>query len=116
MTPLPPGSAIGIIGGGQLGLMLAEAARDLGYRTVILNDAADCPAAAAADEVVAGSFEDPGAADRFAAKVAVATFETETLPSALLERVAARIELRPAARIVLTTQDRAKQRAFTAGL
>lgn len=116
MTALPPGSPIGIIGGGQLGLMLAEAARELGYRTVVLNDAADCPAAAAADEVVAGSFDDPGAVERFAAMIAVATVETETLPAALLEAVAARVELRPAAAIVLTTQDRAKQRAFTAGL
>ncbi len=116
MTPLPPGSAIGIIGGGQLGLMLAEAARELGYRTVALAETGDAPVSAAADVLVAGRFDDPEVVARFAAQVAAATVETETLPAGLLEAVAARVPLYPPAGLVLTTQDRAKQRALTVAL
>lgn len=116
MTPLPPGSAIGIIGGGQLGLMLGEAAHALGYRVAALSDVADCPIAAVADELVVGSYTDAGAVGRFAGLARVVTVETETLPAAVLEAVAAQAELAPAAAIILTTQDRAKQRRFTAEL
>lgn len=116
MTPLPSGSLIGIVGGGQLGLMLGEAAHALGYRVAALTDVADCPVAAVADELVVGEYTDRQTIGRLVALAGVVTVETETLPAAMLEVLAAEVELVPGAGSVLTTQDRAKQRRFTAGL
>ena len=64
--PLPPGSTIGVLGGGQLGRMLALAAREMGYRLVALDPDPDCPAAAVADEIVVGAYDDADAARRLA--------------------------------------------------
>ena len=64
--PLAPGATIGILGGGQLGRMLALAARTLGYRVAILDPDPACPAAAVADEVIVGGYGDTEAALRLA--------------------------------------------------
>jgi len=53
---LPAGSTIGIIGGGQLGRMLAMAAARLNFRTVVLEPQADCPAAQVANGQISGTF------------------------------------------------------------
>jgi 5-(carboxyamino)imidazole ribonucleotide synthase len=116
MTPLPPASTIGIIGGGQLGLMLTEAAHQLGYRVAAFTDTAECPIAALADELLVAPYEDPAAIARFARLAAAATVETETLPADALAEVSHRMELIPPASLLLTTQDRAKQRTLTARL
>ncbi len=117
MTPLPPGATIGIIGGGQLGLMLTEAAHALGYRVAAFSDAAECPIAAVADTLVVGDYADADRLAEFAAATAgVATVETETLPAAGLAAVAEQLELLPSPAILLTTQDRARQRTATAAL
>ena len=58
---LPAGSTIGIIGGGQLGRMLAMAAARLGYRTVVLEPQADCPAAQVANRQITAAYDDPAA-------------------------------------------------------
>ncbi|RWC84033.1 MAG: 5-(carboxyamino)imidazole ribonucleotide synthase, partial [Mesorhizobium sp.] len=55
---LPAGSTIGIIGGGQLGRMLAMAAARLGYRTVVLEPQADCPAAQVANRQITAAYDD----------------------------------------------------------
>ncbi|MGN6146622.1 MAG: hypothetical protein ACTHOP_23905, partial [Mesorhizobium sp.] len=59
--PLSTGSTIGIIGGGQLGRMLAMAAARLGYRTVVLEPQPDCPAAQVANRQVVAAYDDPAA-------------------------------------------------------
>ena len=64
--PLPAGATIGIIGGGQLGRMLAMAAARLGYRTVILEPQADCPAAQLANRQIIAAYDDPAALDELA--------------------------------------------------
>ena len=61
---------IGIIGGGQLGLMIAEQARELGVRTVCLDPSSDAPAFAVADERVVGAFDDEQALERLCAAAA----------------------------------------------
>lgn len=117
MTPLPSGATIGIIGGGQLGLMLTEAAHALGYRIAAYTDTADCPIASVSDTLVVGDYTDTERLAAFAAATAgVATVETETLPAAGLAAVAERLDLSPAAELLLTTQDRARQRTATAQL
>ncbi len=56
--PVPVGSTIGILGGGQLGRMLGFAARELGYRVAILDPDPDCPARAVADRQVVAAYAD----------------------------------------------------------
>ena len=80
--PLPPGSTIGIIGGGQLGRMLAMAAARLGYRTVILEPQADCPAAQVANRQIVAAYDDPAALAELAKLCAVVTYEFENVPVA----------------------------------
>ena len=56
---ISPGSTIGIVGGGQLGRMLAMAAARLGYKTVILEPQENCPAAQVANEHIVAAYDDP---------------------------------------------------------
>ncbi|RWF23181.1 MAG: 5-(carboxyamino)imidazole ribonucleotide synthase, partial [Mesorhizobium sp.] len=64
---LPAGSTIGIIGGGQLGRMLAMAAARLGFRTVVLEPQADCPAAQVANRQITAAYDDAAALAELAA-------------------------------------------------
>ena len=107
---VPPGSTIGIVGGGQLGRMLSLAAASLGYRTCIF-DPHERPCAA---DVAAGhqraAFDDLDALDRFAAAVDVATYEFENLPVEPLARLGAR--LKPGVKSLAVAQDRAEEKRF----
>ena len=109
-TGLAPGSTIGIIGGGQLGRMLAIAAAQLGYRCHIYDPhEAPCAADVAAD-FTRGSFADGEAIAAFAARCDVVTYEFENLPTAPLEAISHR--LRPSTRSLETSQDRAVEKRF----
>ncbi len=115
--PLPPGSTIGIVGGGQLGRMLALPARAMGYRVAVLDPDPDCPAAAVADVIVAGTYGDAGAARRLAAISDVVTYELEHVDAALVHAVEeAGVPVRPGVRALEVTQDRLAERGFVAGL
>ncbi len=76
---------IGIVGGGQLGKMLAEAAHKLGYKVVVLEASENCPAFLASDEFVLGSFKDKDKILELADKVDVVTFEIESANAEALE-------------------------------
>ncbi|MEO0822114.1 MAG: 5-(carboxyamino)imidazole ribonucleotide synthase [Pseudomonadota bacterium] len=110
--PLPPGSAVGILGGGQLGRMLAIAAARLGLEAHIYDPDPAPPAAAVATRHVQGAYDDAAALARFAAGVQVATFEFESVPAATAAAVAAHTALRPNARAFAIAQDRALEKAF----
>ncbi|WP_275039999.1 5-(carboxyamino)imidazole ribonucleotide synthase [Natrialba hulunbeirensis] len=88
MTTLQtPGPTIGVVGGGQLGRMLAEAAAPLGVEVIVLDPTADCPAAPVArDQIVAG-FDDEAGIRELAARADVLTFEIELADQDVLERV-----------------------------
>jgi len=79
MKTIPPGSTIGILGGGQLGRMLAIAAAQLGYRTHILAPEASGPATEVAAGWTQGRFEDVEAMEAFASHIAIATYEFENI-------------------------------------
>ncbi len=81
MKPLPPGSAIGILGGGQLGRMLALAAAELGFKVHVLTPEADSPASHVAWRTTIASYEDESALKAFAASVAAITYEFENVPA-----------------------------------
>jgi 5-(carboxyamino)imidazole ribonucleotide synthase len=114
--PIGPGATVGMIGGGQLGRMFTAAAHRLGYRVAVWSDAADAPALAAADLALVAPYDDEAALDTFTGAVAAATVEFENLPSRLLERVGARVPLRPSAAVVATVQHRGREKAALAAL
>src|SRR5271167_1932190 len=82
--PLPPGSTIGILGGGQLGRMLAMAAARLGFDAAILTPETDSPAARVAAHAIVAAYDDPAALRTLADVTQVITFEFENVPAAAL--------------------------------
>src|SRR5512147_1059931 len=111
-APILPPAVIGILGGGQLGRMLALAARAMGYRVAVLDPDPDCPAASVADRVVVGSYDDVGAALRLADRSAVVTYELEHVASDVVAALEARLPVRPGHRPLTVTQDRLAERRF----
>jgi 5-(carboxyamino)imidazole ribonucleotide synthase len=108
---LPPGT-IGILGGGQLGRMLGFAARALGYRVVVLDPDPDCPAAAIADRVVIGAYDDVAAARALAAEADVVTYELEHVALDVVRAAAQAAPVRPGSEPLRVTQDRLAERRF----
>jgi len=104
--PLVPGStAIGVLGGGQLGRMMALAARRMGYRIVVLDPSARCPTGQVADGVVVGALDDAEAALELAHQVDVITLDTEHVPADVLDEIETITPVRPAASVLRTIQD-----------
>lgn len=116
--PLPPGSTIGILGGGQLGRMTALAAARLGYDCHIFCPEDDSPAARTAAAVTVAPYDDEAALRHFATAVDVITLEFENIPAEAASLLAGLKPLRPGWRVLETAQDRAleKQFAEAAGL
>ena len=110
--PLPPGSTIGIMGGGQLGRMLAVAARAMGYRIVALDPDPACPTAGVADEVIVGRYDDVGAARRLGERSDVVTYELEHVGLEAAAAAGERAPLRPGLASLRATQDRLAERRF----
>ncbi len=110
--PLPPGSTIGIVGGGQLGRMTALAAARLGYRCRIFTPEADSPAEQVADAATVAAYDDAAALDAFASAVDVVTFEFENIPAASVQRMAEHAPVRPKAEILRIAQDRILEKTF----
>jgi 5-(carboxyamino)imidazole ribonucleotide synthase len=111
-TPLPPGSTIGIIGGGQLGRMLAMAAARFSYRTIILEPQADCPAAQVASQQIVAAYDDPAALARLAAESAVITYEFENVPIAAAVELTLVRPVYPPAKALEISQDRLLEKRF----
>lgn len=114
--PLPPGSTIGIIGGGQLGRMLVMAAATLGYRVHIFAPDADSCAAEISARVTRAAYSDRQALADFANAVDVATFEFENIDAAPLAEVAERVALWPPLQALEIGQDRVREKIFAADL
>jgi len=110
--PVPPGGTIGIIGGGQLGRMLALAAARLGLKTAIYNDTSDAPAFQVTQHSVAAPYEDLGRLADFADACDVVTFEFENLPAHAIAQLAQHVPVRPGAHALATTQDRLSEKSF----
>jgi 5-(carboxyamino)imidazole ribonucleotide synthase len=115
-APLPPGSTIGVLGGGQLGRMLAEAASRLGFDVVVLERDADSPAGRVAVRTLVGAYDDPAALDELARLADVVTYEFENVPAASVARlVEAGVEVAPGARALAVAQDRVDEKTFLNG-
>jgi 5-(carboxyamino)imidazole ribonucleotide synthase len=114
--PLPPGSTIGIIGGGQLGRMLVIAAATLGYRIHIFAPDDDSCAAEISATVTRAAYSDRVALAAFADSVDVATFEFENIDAAPLTEVARRVSLWPPLAALEIGQDRITEKSFASDL
>ncbi|HSL81441.1 MAG TPA: 5-(carboxyamino)imidazole ribonucleotide synthase [Thermoanaerobaculia bacterium] len=115
LPPLLPGAVIGVLGSGQLGRMLALAARPMGYRVHVLSPGEETPTGQAADREVTADYLDLDAVREFAAGVDVVTFEFENVPAACAEAAALRVPVRPAHRVLHTAQNRLREKRFLAG-
>ena len=115
-TPLPTGATIGILGGGQLGRMLAVAASRLGLRCHIFEPGANPPAGDVAHAVTTAPYEDAGALGAFAAQVDVITYEFENIPTSALDVLEALRPIRPGREALRISQDRLTEKEFLTGL
>ncbi len=115
-APVPPGGTVGILGGGQLGRMLALAAARLGLRTHVFCDDPKSPASQVCDAHRVGKFEDLEAVADFASACDAVTFEFENVPAATIDRIAAVVPASPNARALRLTQDRFEEKSFIQAL
>jgi 5-(carboxyamino)imidazole ribonucleotide synthase len=111
-----PGGTIGILGGGQLGRMLALAAARLGLKTHIYCHDKNAPAFQVSDAHTVGTFEDLAAVSAFAAKCDAVTFEFENIPAATVAQIARSKPVFPRARALELTQDRFDEKNFVQSL
>lgn len=112
MTALPPGSVIGILGGGQLGRMTALAAARLGYRTHVFAPERDGPAAQVSTRATAAAWRDEDALEAFAKDADVVTCEFENVPPEALAFLERRKPVRPGSRLFAIARHRAREKAF----
>ena len=115
-APIGPNSTIGIVGGGQLGRMLALAAAQLGYRVHIYAPDEAPPAAQVAAAFTRGAYDDADALARFGGEIDVATYEFENISAAALDALAARAPLYPPRRALEIAQDRLAEKEFSVTL
>jgi 5-(carboxyamino)imidazole ribonucleotide synthase len=113
---LPPGSVVGILGGGQLGRMLALAAARLGLKCHIYAPEQDSPAFQVAAAHTVAAYDDFDALEIFARAVQVVTYEFENVPAETAEFLEQRVALAPGAGALATAQDRVAEKSFIAGL
>lgn len=103
---------IGIIGGGQLGRMLAMAAARLNYRTIVLEPQADCPAAQVCNSQIIAAYDDEKALNELAELCDVVTYEFENVPVAAAEFLARSVEVCPPPQALSAAQDRLTEKRF----
>ncbi len=104
------GKTIGVLGGGQLGRMLAQAVKRLGGRMHVYEPQAKCPAGAVADKEVNAAYEDIAALSAFARECDVVTYEFENVPAAPLRAVEHLTKLRPHWSVLETAQNRSREK------
>lgn len=110
--PVLPGSAIGVLGSGQLGRMFAIAARRMGYRVHTYSPEMDTPTGQVADVEVTAPYEDLDAVSQFAKDVSAVTFEFENVPAETAAAAARYAPVRPAGKVLHTTQQRIREKTF----
>ncbi|MDT2039093.1 MAG: 5-(carboxyamino)imidazole ribonucleotide synthase [Planktomarina sp.] len=111
-NPLPIGSTIGILGGGQLGRMLAVAASRLGLNTHIFEPSNNSPAEQVAQKVTTASYDNTEALQAFGQSVDVITYEFENIPTSTLDILEGIKTIYPDRRALATSQDRLKEKTF----
>ena len=103
---------LGIIGGGQLGSLLASAAKKLNIKTVILSDDKDAPAINFADEFIYGDYQDINIINNFLEKVDLVTYEFENIPYDILKKINETKSVLPSPEINKLIQNRMTEKEF----
>jgi 5-(carboxyamino)imidazole ribonucleotide synthase len=111
---IAPGSALGVLGSGQLGRMFTIAARRMGYRVHTFSPEEDTPTGQLADVEMTAEYEDLDALRAFAGQVDVVTFEFENVPAEAIEAIEALTPVRPSGIALHTAQQRAREKTFLA--
>lgn len=106
------GKWVGVLGGGQLGRMLALEARRMSFRVKKWTGGDTSGASGLGDLVMHDSFDCPEALEKFVARVEVATVEFENVPRGLLEKIEAQVPLLPGSKAVATCQHREREKTF----
>ncbi|MEP4770707.1 MAG: 5-(carboxyamino)imidazole ribonucleotide synthase [Roseibium sp.] len=114
-TKLSPGDTIGILGGGQLGRMLAQSAASLGLKTHIFCPDPNSPAFDVCSAYTVAPYEDVNALNRFASSVSVVTYEFENVPGPTAAHLDEIIPVRPGVRALEVSQDRLFEKEFLSG-
>lgn len=107
-----PGKTIGVLGGGQLGRMFAQAAQTLGYRVHVFEPQANCPAGAISNLEVNANYDDIAQLQEFAREVDVVTYEFENIPSEPLAAIAPLVALHPRAEVLHVCQNRQREKGW----
>lgn len=107
-----PGPTLGVVGGGQLGRMIGEAAGPLGVEVVVLDPTPECPAAPVVTDQIVGEFDDPDGLRELADRADVLTFEIELADPELLETVHEEtgVPIEPSPATLRTIQDKLVQK------
>lgn len=101
---------IGIVGGGQLGLMIAEAAKEMGVKCVVLDPAKDAPAFAVCDKKIVAAYDDVEALTKLCESSDVVTYEFENIPAEVLEPLCAKYNIKQGCAPLLDSQDRLREK------
>ena len=111
-APLPPGATVGIIGGGQLGRMLAMAAARLGLQTLVLDPAVACPASQVCNGQIVADYDNVAALAELAQRCDVITYEFENVPVDGVAKLSERVAVYPGVRPLEVAQDRLVEKDF----
>ncbi|MEX0601719.1 MAG: ATP-grasp domain-containing protein, partial [Bacteroidota bacterium] len=106
-----PPATIGIIGGGQLGMMTIREAQRMGYRSIVWDPDPECPASRLADDCITAPYADSEAARRFADRSAIVTYEFENIESGAVEVIEESKQVLPGSAILKITQHRELEKA-----
>jgi 5-(carboxyamino)imidazole ribonucleotide synthase len=107
-----PSTWLGVMGGGQLGRMFAQAAQAMGFKVAVLEPSADCPAGQVAEQLVEAGYTDAAGLDALASRCAAVTTEFENVPADSLSRLAQQVFVAPNAHGVSVAQDRIAEKSF----
>lgn len=108
--PILPGSTIGVLGGGQLGRMLALAGRNMGYRFITLDPTEDAPCGQVADEQIVAAYHDATAARLLAKKSDVITYEFENVDASVADMLMVESYVPQGSKLLYTTQHRLREK------
>jgi 5-(carboxyamino)imidazole ribonucleotide synthase len=109
---IPPGSTIGLLGGGQLGRMFAIAARRMGYRVHTFEPSPDSPAGQVSDREFNGSYTDWDLLEKFVQSVDVVTFEFENIPAEVVDEISRSKTVHPRCEVLHICQNREREKGF----
>jgi 5-(carboxyamino)imidazole ribonucleotide synthase len=109
---LTPGATLGLLGGGQLGRMLAIPARRMGFRVIVLEPSPDSPAGQLADRQLTAAYDDPSALERLAQSCQAVTLEFENVPVGAVSWLESRLPVRPGSRALHISQHRLREKTF----